>query len=376
MNFENLNKVFKYMKLNVISIKNKLINFKNRFKQDFKEFFLVENSLNHLMKLLKWFYIISIDFDEIYYGTKNSKRLKICILLSILIWINLLHLIPFIISDYLFALMKNQILPAHLRTYYILIILFTSVIAFIKSEILINEIKFNLEPFKIFFILMNNFKAKHKLNDVNYKRLGIFSRLIIFFMVDYGVTICAILIFIYYSAMAILSKRWFWIFEATVMAPLHVIAPYTSSALCVIFIIYIYYKFRFDQINGQIKSIIPNGNWNFINKRVEKQLTNLIYEHNSLSIEIHKLNLMLNRWAAAMFIAFSTIKINALYLLFKFDNIYIKFILANFFLVFFILSFLLSYLFTLQIKSAHQSYNLINSILSKFNMKLKFRLKV
>ena len=47
--------------------------------------------------------------------------------------------------------------------------------------------------------------------------------------------------------------------------------------MSIVFIIFIYYKFRFDQINQQIKNIL---NEKVNNKTKEKHFINLINEHN------------------------------------------------------------------------------------------------
>lgn len=69
------------IKSSLSRIKNRI---KNRIKQKLNDYFSLENSLGHLNKLFKDFFIISIGFDEIKNGMKNSKRFKLCILVCIL----------------------------------------------------------------------------------------------------------------------------------------------------------------------------------------------------------------------------------------------------------------------------------------------------
>ena len=59
---------------------------------------------------------------------------------------------------------------------------------------------------------------------------------------------------------------------------------------CDCFIYFSYYKFRFDQINDQIKASILKGKWKLILYRKEKLFLNFINEHNLLALEIHKVN--------------------------------------------------------------------------------------
>ena len=69
-----------------IWMKNKIINLKAKITSKIKEYFLFENSLYHLFNFIKNFYVFSIGFDDIYYGNKNPKRFKICILYSF-VWL-------------------------------------------------------------------------------------------------------------------------------------------------------------------------------------------------------------------------------------------------------------------------------------------------
>ena len=80
--------------------------------------------------------------------------------------------------------------------------------------------------------------------------------------------------------------------------------------MCIAVTIFTYYKFRFDQLNDQIKSIqnLQFLNGRKINKRREKQLMKLIHKHNLTSIEVYPINLLTRRTAAATFIIFSITK--------------------------------------------------------------------
>ena len=137
-----------------------------------------------------------------------------------------------------------------------------------------------------------------------------------------------------------------------------------------------YYKMRFDQLNHKIKSIIPNGNWKYIIKKKEKLLLGLIHEHNELSIQIHTINMMLRRSLALYFIYISLIKIDTLYLMLNTKDLLIKLLAINCFALYFIFGLAGSYLFSRQIKSAHQSLELMHLIVCRYQMKLKLRLKV
>ena len=106
---------------------------------------------------------------------------------------------------------------------------------------------------------------------------------------------------------------------------------------------------------------MTNGKLKNINLRKQRQLSNLIAEHNSLAIEIDKFNLMLRKFAGSMFINCSFTQIISMYSIIQTDNI--AFVWAiHIFLMYFIFGFGLSFLFTQQIKSAHRSYKLIHLI--------------
>ena len=179
-----------------------------------------------------------------------------------------LHLLPFVISDYLFSFVNNQFLPNHFRTWLLLAVFLVGLVTVSRTDFLIGQIKFNLKPLKVFHFLKNNIKMKHKLNDSDYKRLAIVSRLTIIFLVENGSMFCTI-----------------------------------------IFIVFLYYRLRFKQFNYQINSILSYDNPNFIDKRKVNQLNKLINEHNSLSMEIYKLNMIFNRFVATIFFCFTFIKI-------------------------------------------------------------------
>ena len=103
----------------------------------------------------------------------------------------------------------------------------------------------------------------------------------------------------------------------------------------------------------------------------------MIVEHNTVSIEIHKLNLVLRRSQGVMSMVLSTVRIIILHLLIRFNNnIFLNMMLSIAFCILVVFGFALSYLLTLQIKSAHQSDKLINSILIKSKMRFKLKLKV
>lgn len=158
---------------------------------------------------------------------------------------------------------------------------------------------------------------------------------------------------------------------------IYVLETFTITSLAsLVFIFYAYYKLIFHQINQQIKSLIPNGKIKFINNRREKKLINLLNDHNQAAIEIHKMNLIMRRTAATMFITFSLLKIISLYLILLIKNFCMKILLANIFVIFFFFGFILTYLYSRQINPAHQSLRFVYSVVCRYKMCLRMRIKV
>ena len=168
INMINLNNFKSKMKRRV---RNKITKLKSKVNY----FFLMNYSLNHLIKFMKKLYVISIDFDDVYYGIKNPRRFIICVLICGYVWLATFQLSLFCISDYLYSLIDNPFLPEFYRTFMLLGVVSLIMINVAKTDLLLGEINHNLSPFKIFYYLMNDIKSHHKLNDKNYKKLGISS---------------------------------------------------------------------------------------------------------------------------------------------------------------------------------------------------------
>ena len=88
------------------------------------------------------------------------------------------------------------------------------------------------------------------------------------------------------------------------------------------------------------------------------------------------MNLLMRRTAAATFLLFTFFKVNVIYFLIHFDNILVEIMLFDVTITILSFGFVLSYLFTQQIKSAHQSYKFINSFVCNYKIRLRIKLKV
>ena len=339
-------------------------------------YFSMKSSLEHLMDTSTNFYLIPMEIQDIINGKRNEMRFRMSIvnLIYVLFFLTL-NAFLFSSSNYLFSIIKFDLMPDQTREL-IFSFGFASLWCFpAKIDLILGEIKSKLSSFKIFYYLINDLKSKHKLTDVNFNRLAILSRIIQIIVLDVGMPIALILNFILISFIAISTQKLVWVLQSIFYIPAIVnFGMICSTWMCFVFVIFMYYKFRFDQINQQIKTIIPNGK--VINKRREKCLMKLINEHNLTSIEVCKISLMIRRTAAATFFLFSIIKVCAFYFLINFDNIFIKIMTFDIAITILSSSFVLSYLFTQQIRSAHKSYKFIHSFVCNYKMRSKFKFKV
>ena len=120
------------------------------------DYYQLANSLGHLMKVSKRFYVTSIGFDQIFYGTKNPKRFKICVLTCIYCWLVIIGQIILISNDEIYSKFDGPFVPANFRIEHIAAVVGLGLSNFMKTELLIGEMKCNLKPLRVFYSLMNN----------------------------------------------------------------------------------------------------------------------------------------------------------------------------------------------------------------------------
>ena len=350
------------------------------------EYFLLKNSLDHLSNIIKKFYIWTIGFDDIYYENKNSKRLKMSILICIIFWLVGFYLLSIGVCDYIISLMAITLFSSgQLKQLMILCASITFTIAMFKIDWLFGELNYNLSPFKILYYLINDWKQKHELNDKNYKKLAILSRIIQTILIDFEAIIVVIVTHLFFIFLASLSSNSsFWMIFFILTIPIIIMIPPTINAtICLYIIVFNYYKMIFDQINKQFhlicntKSKLFHGRQRIIiNKTKQRQLISLIDQHNQAAIQIEKINLIIRRSLASAFVNISIIKIISLYLSVQFNQFITKCLLAFIIIVTLTFSSGACYMFTLQIKSAHQPLKSIYSIVCKYKLNLRVKLKV
>ena len=349
-------------------------------KQKLNDFLSMKTSINNLMNFNKNYLILSYGIDDLEDGTEHPVRFKIIILVCILTWMVMLYHLILLVSNDLYHQFDGPFLPQHFKviiSLYTIILLFVSII---RTDYLLGELKYgvNGSPLKIFYYLMKNIQSKHKLTQSNYKKLSWISRSIQLIMLNYGSPIAFGLISIIIISITLSSGKLIWLIQTIILIPFYInISVTLTGSCCIVYIWFSYYKFRFDQINQRIINLIPNRRWRILIQNDESKLIELMDEHNQLAIEVHKFNLIKRRIAGSMFVCYAFIKIITLYLIIQLKhNLLVRMLMVNIFFMIFNFGFGLSYLYSHQIKSAHQSYELIHSIVCKFKMNFSLRIKV
>ena len=333
-------------------IGNKIANIKLKIK----EYFLLKNSLEHLENFIKKYCVFSIGFDDIYNGNKNMRRFKICIFNWAFGWFAVLYFLLFVLSDKMFSLMNvPSISDEHLKLLWIAGAAGSFVIAVFRTDNLYGEINHNLNPYKVIYYLMKDLKQLHKLNEKNYNKLAILSRSIQFVLMDCGYIVVGIVAILFFIKMAILSRKIYWTWGIIIFISIFVTNATTAASTVFLYIIIlIYYTMIFGQINHQFnltlneKATLFKRRKLIINETKQKQLINLINEHNLAAIEIHKINLIARRSIGCLFINFAIINIISLYLMVNINDFLIKLLLfqTNFFYINFWICILLFIHFT------------------------------
>ena len=354
-------------------IRIKIINLKLKIH----DYFLIEKSMNQMMKIAVKYFLISISLNDIYYGNKNPKQFKKCVSIYILMWLMSFNCILFVLSDDMYSLIDSPSVPRYFRTFLLLLSISSVMILTAKTDLLLGEIKSNLDQFKIFYYLINNIKSKHKLSKQNYKKISILSRIIQTGSMDYAVRFIIVFGSLLFIKIAIQSKNLVLQFYLIICGiPVAIIAYFEAALLFFIFYILLYYyKLVFDQISNRFVRFC-NRKSSVINKKTEIELIKLIKQHNLVSVEMNGINLLFRRTAAFIFIVFSFIKIISFYLIMHSNDIIFTIILVNVVSAFSIFGLGLSYLFSLQIKLAHQSYQTIHSIICKYKIRFYLKMKV
>lgn len=357
----------------------------NKIKQKAIYYLSFKKLIESLIGFIQKFYVQSIEFDGVNYGLVNSKKFRINLILCILMWLASFYQLFLITSNALWSLIAGSFHVDHYRLFksFFLILLFLS--SAIKTDILLEEFKLMKSrarsPLRIIYYLMNDLKLKHKLTQKNYDEYVFVSRFVQLYVLNYGAPTTSFLLIGFFTSIFSLEKVP-WILDILFIMPFYLYLIF-MLAICgsLRHLFYFYYKLLFDQITHQIKSSVSNGRKWFngrinITLRQERKLIYLIKQHHKATEEINKMNLNQRRRTACDFVAFSLVKIITLYLFMYTKNIMIRGFAINVFAIFVIHAFGLSFVYSLQIESAHQGYKFIHSVICKHKMKLSLRMKV
>ena len=213
--------------------------------------------------------------------------------------------------------------------------------------------------------------------------MAILSRSIEILLLDCGTILLVFVSALFTIEVAILSGKIFSILYIIIAILIFITSVTTATSIvCLCIIMLVYYTTIFSQINNQI-NLISNEKATFfkrrkiiINETKQRKLISLINEHNLAATEIYKINLIGRRSVACVFITFAIMKIISLYLLVNFNGLFIKLFLIQFNFFVLLFGFAGCYLFARQIKSAHRPLKTIHSIVCKYKMNLRFKLKV
>ena len=339
---------------------------------NFIEDYVKDNSFASFFSFMVKYNVISIGIHDIFNGRKNKKRFIFSIINSMLLWLSFLFTISFLISTKLISLLENPKIPFDQLKQ--IIGVFSTVLFLVsnlKTDFLREEKRNNLIQLKFIYHLMINDQSNHKLNNRNYRILKIFARVCYFLMIEVGGIYGLPLIFVLFCVFLIVTKSSILIILSPLL--LYTIFIYCTTSvglLPLIYIILIYYIMRFNQINTQfllfhkIQLISPRA------------LTQTIDEHNQLSLSIRKLNSILNKSVASLFIITAFVIDLLIYLLIYTESLYYKIFFLYCFVVGFSVILMCIILIIKLSKSAHQSYNLLFSILQRKTLSYRMKFKV
>ena len=340
----------------------------NNFIEDYAK----NNSFAAFFNFMVKCNVISIGIHDIINGTKNKKRFIFSIINSLLLWFSFLLTISFLISSKLISLLENPKIPFdQLKQIIGVFSAFLFLISILKTNFLREEKRNNLVQLKFIYYLMMNDQSNHKLNNRNYKILKIITRIFYFHLVQVGGIYGLPFIFVLFCIFLIVTKSAILIILSPLLIYTIFIYCTTSVGLLpLIYIILIYYIMRFNQINTQfllfhkIKRISP------------RTLNQTINEHNQLSLSIRKLNSIMNKSVASLFIITAFAIDLLIYLLIYTKSLYYKIFFLYCFVVGFSVILMCNILIVKLSKSAHQSYNLLFSILKRKTLSYRMKFKV
>lgn len=332
----------------------------------------VFDSLTEIINFMVKYNVISIDISDIFYGRKNQKKFFLCLFNCLYLWLTLFIFILFIRFDKMKKLFMNPLIPTDqmnfifllVTSYYILICIF-------KTDLLIDEYRNNLNRFKFLYHLVQNDKSIHKLTNFNYKQLRRKTSFInlILLKITYPIVVSSVLI----AFLAVIIFTESILIKLTFPFTLYTIIIFNATSysnLSIIYSLLYYHQIRFKQINYQFKILRK------IRIISSVKFINLIKEHNQISVEIFKFNLLMKKSIALVFITSSIATDFLIYLSFYSQSIYYR-IFFQFFAILICLIYVSLIVNIIKVaNAAHQCYNQICSLVVQRKLSYRIRFKV
>ena len=313
---------------------------------------------------------ISIDIHDIFHGKNNRKKFFLSAFNCMVLWSTLFVNILLLISNTLLSLLEDSILPFDKIKLILSTSCFVTIqIAIFKTDVLREEKRNNLIEIKFLYYIMINHQINHKLNKYNYKIYTFFVGIL---YLSIQLSYISLFISLFMVFIVIITSKSVLIITSSplIIYAIYVIFTSLCSLLAMIYMVLIYYIMRFNQINIQLRI------FHKIIRISPRKIVQIINEHNQLSLAIDKLNLIMNKIVGYIFII-TAIQIDLIiYLLFYTKSLYYKLLFLSLLIVTLIAIFSITFLLIKLPNSAHKSYNLIYSIISRRILPYRIRYKV
>ena len=331
----------------------------------------VNHPINNIINFMVKYNVISVDIYDIFNGRKNNRKFVISFLNCVCLWLTTLLAISIILFDGILNYFDNPIIPFDKFKQMILLIIscFILVSSF-KTDFILQEKQNNLIRIKFLYYLIINDKSEYKLNKYNYERYKNVVNLTYFILIKFGHPIILSFLVITLLVIILLSKLTILI----ILLPLILYSTFTFATsglsmaalnICLL----MYYYLRLKQINIRMKL------YNKISTSSSGIFIRLINEHNDISSEIDKLNLVFRKSYGVYNFLVCCILVFLLYLSIYTKSIYYRLVFVICFAIFLSVFLVTGFLMEKLTNTAHQSYNLIYS-LSKRRLTYKIRFKV
>ena len=168
------------------------------------------------------------------------KRFIICIVNCAFCWFSIGYILSFVFVDKIFSLIDIPLISdEHLKLILILGTIIYFLITLTRTDLLLGEINYSLNPYKVIYYLMKDLKELHKLNEKNYKKLAILSRSIQLLFMDCGTILLVIAATLPLIKIATLSAKMYLLWGNIIF--ILITATTATSSVCLAIIMLSYY---------------------------------------------------------------------------------------------------------------------------------------